>query len=82
MAIAFQLLSIIIVFFIVLAAAYYFTRFVANKTVHSGNGANLKVLEGISLNKDTSIFIVKVCDKYLAISCTQNAVNTLAELNE
>jgi len=76
-----QLLTISIVFILVLALTYFTTKFVGNyqKTKLAGN--NIQVLETFRISNSKYIQIIKIGEKYFAISVCKDTITYLGDLN-
>ena len=76
-----DLLGLLFLFCLILAAAVYVTRFVGNKAM-SVKHNNIKIIETYRMSTNTAIGIVKIADKYLAVSISKDSINLLTELDE
>ena len=76
-----QLLTISIVFILVLALTYFTTKFVGNyqKTKLAGN--NIQVLETFRISNSKYLQIIKIGEKYFAISVCKDTITYLGDLN-
>ena len=72
-----QLITVSIMFILVLALTYFATRFVGNyqKTKLAGN--NIQVLETFRISNSKYIQIIKIGEKYFAISVCKSLRITL-----
>ena len=76
-----QLITVSIMFILVLALTYFATRFVGNyqKTKLAGN--NIQVLETFRISNSKYIQIIKIGEKYFAISVCKDTITYLGDLN-
>ena len=77
-----QLLGLLFVFILVLFAAWYVSKLIGNKAMGGFGNRNINVIESFRLDNNKAIQIVRIADKYLAISVSKDNVNVLAQLNE
>lgn len=67
----------------ILYLAYVSTKYIGKRYSLSGKGnGNLKILDSISLGKDSRLCIVKAGQKYLLLGITQHNISLVSELAE
>ena len=76
----FKLVYALIVFLMILGVSYYFSRFIGRKV--TGKNKLMKHIESLSFGNDKSIHIVKICDEFYLISCSQKGVYLLDKLTK
>ena len=76
-----QLITVSLIFVFVLALTYFATKFVGNyqKTKLAGN--NIQVLETFRISNSKYMQIIKIGEKYFAISVCKDTITYLGDLN-
>jgi len=76
-----QLVTVFIIFVFVIALTYFATKFVGNyqKTKLAGN--NIQVLETFRISNTKYLQIIKIGEKYFAISVCKDTITYLGDLN-
>jgi len=76
-----QLFTVFIIFIFVIALTYFATKFVGNyqKTKLAGN--NIQVLETFRISNSKYLQILKIGEKYFAISVCKDTITYLGDLN-
>lgn len=77
-----QLVAVIIVFILVLVATYFTTRFVGKTSMIQNQAKNIEVKETFKVAPNKYIQIVRIGNKYYAISVSKEQINFLTELSE
>jgi len=76
----FKLIYALIIFLIILGASYYFSRFIGRKATRKNK--LMKHIEALSFGNDKSVHIVKICDEFYLISCSQKDICLLDKLSK
>ena len=76
-----KLLGLLFLFCLILVGAVYATKFVANCSVGVRNN-NIKIIETYRISTTSAIQIIRVADKFLAISICKDNISLLATLDE
>ena len=79
---ALQLLTILIIFILIIVLAYFVTKWVAGYQKMKGATPNIEVLESYRVAPNKFIAIVRVADKYLAVSVGKDEMSLLCELSK
>ncbi len=66
---------------LVLALSYFSTRFIASAKKSAQNGANIRVIETISMGVNMSIMLVKAGEKCMLLGVTKERITFLAEVS-
>lgn len=69
-------------FIIVILLAFFFTKYVAKKSSLLSKSKNIKVIDGISLGKDTRIFIIEVLGAFYILYDNNTHVLLLERLSK
>ncbi len=77
-----QLLLIIIIFVFVLVATYFTTRFIGKSGMVQTQSKNIKVFETFKIAPNKYIQIIKLGNKFYAISVSKDSIHFLTELSE
>ncbi len=75
-----KVLYFVIVFGIIVLLAYYTTR-VLGKRVAVNAGRYMRVIDSLHIGGDKSLIIIKVEDAYLLLSCSNNNIELIKELD-
>lgn len=70
-----------VVVVIIIVAAYFTTKFVAKKQNTFTSGRLIKIVERVSLSRDTYLAVIKVGDKLLLLSTSAGKTQLVAELD-
>ena len=76
-----QLITVFLIFIFVIGLTYFATKFVGNyqKTKLAGN--NIQVLETFRISNSKYLQIIKIGEKYFAISVCKDTITYLGDLN-
>ena len=77
-----QLVTVLILFVIVIAMAYFVSKWLAGYQKAKHFGANVEVIESCRIAPSKFISIIRVGEKYLAISVGKDEIHVLAELDK
>ena len=76
-----RILGLLLLFCLILAGAVYVTKLIANSSVGFRNN-NIKVIETYRVSTTSAIQIIRVADKFLAVSVCKDKISLLATLDE
>ncbi len=76
-----RILGLLLLFCLILAGAVYVTKLIANSSVGFRNN-NIKVIETYRMSTTSAIQIIRVADKFLAVSVCKDKISLLATLDE
>ena len=77
-----QLVTVLILFVIVIAMAYFVSKWLAGYQKAKNFGANVEVIESCRIAPSKFISIIRVGEKYLAISVGKDEIHVLTELDK
>lgn len=77
-----EFFGILIIFVIVLLACYFTTKFVATKNIRQKNTGNFELIETYCIARERYLLLVRICNKYYALSATKDNVNVICEIPE
>ena len=79
----FQLVVVLIVFCGVVAFSYYGTKKLSSVNRKMNANKNMEIIEILPLMQGQFLYIVKVCNRYFLVGCSQKGnITYLNELNE
>ena len=79
---ALQLMTILIIFVLIIVLAYFVTKWVAGYQKVRGASANIEILESYRVAPSKFIAIVRIGDKYLAVTVGKDEMSLLCELSK
>ncbi len=77
----FKLIFLLIVFVLILIASHYFTKWYAKSGIVKSKTSNIKILETFSMGPGKQISIVKIGEKYIAVSITKDRITYLTDID-
>gem|GEM_PF-1384591 len=77
-----QLVTLVFILIAILFAAYYTSRLVGKFTLGQLKNSNFKVIDTYRISPNKYLQIVKIANKYIAISVSKDNVQFLSELDE
>ncbi len=75
-----QFITLLIVFVFVLAITYWTTRFIGNYQKNTNHSTNFDVIETYRVSNTKYIQLMRIGEKYYAISICKDSMTVLAEL--
>ena len=77
-----RFVTVLLIFLFVLFITHITTKIVGNYQKNSMSGGTIRLLEGVRLNNNTYIQIVRVAGKILVLAVSKESVSTVCELTE
>lgn len=74
------LFSLLFVFIFVLGLAYLVSRFIAQKSMHLGDGHSSKILDTLHFGTNQAVYVIEMAGKVLLIGVTSQHITLLQEI--
>jgi len=77
-----QFIGIIFLFFLVLYIAYFVTKHLGKWQMNQSSGANMTIIEVLSVGPQKTLQLVRIGKKYLVIGVTREHITQIEEVSE
>ncbi|TCT16436.1 flagellar biogenesis protein FliO [Natranaerovirga pectinivora] len=76
------LILLLILFIMILGGAYFTTKFLSKIQYQQNKHKNMQIIEGLRLGNNKAIYLIKIGERYFAVSTAKEQVSLIAEFND